>query len=103
VKKGNPWSVYLNVVQQKIEQSTDVLKAIISPMMHERDVQWPPRDPDTVKSMEKVKTHLPNFFCIHLVCLGLYLHFAMVFVIAITNKMNCEHVIVSTKIQTSLQ
>ncbi|XP_066397602.1 uncharacterized protein [Miscanthus floridulus] len=38
---------------QKIEQSTDVLKAIISPVMHEGDVQWPPRGPDTLKLMEK--------------------------------------------------
>ncbi|KAL6655180.1 hypothetical protein ACP70R_006006 [Stipagrostis hirtigluma subsp. patula] len=39
---------------QKIEQSTDVLKAIISPAMHEGDdVKWPPRDPDTLKLMEK--------------------------------------------------
>ncbi|CAL5087192.1 unnamed protein product [Urochloa decumbens] len=38
---------------QKIEQSTDVLKAIISPVMHEGEVKWPPRDPDTVKLMEK--------------------------------------------------
>jgi hypothetical protein len=73
-------------VQQKIEQSTDVLKAIISPVMHERGVQLPPRDLDTIKLMEKVKTHLPNFFCIHLVGLGLYLHFAMVFVTAIISK-----------------
>ncbi|WVZ65657.1 hypothetical protein U9M48_014984 [Paspalum notatum var. saurae] len=38
---------------QKIEQSTDVLKAIISPAMHEGDVKWPPREPDTLKLMEK--------------------------------------------------
>ncbi|CAD6224111.1 unnamed protein product [Miscanthus lutarioriparius] len=42
---------------QKIEQSTDVLKAIISPVMHEGDVQWPPRGPDTLKLMEKEITH----------------------------------------------
>ncbi|KAL6846718.1 hypothetical protein ACP4OV_024166 [Aristida adscensionis] len=38
---------------QKIEQSTDVLKAIISPAMHDGEVTWPPRDPDTLKLMEK--------------------------------------------------
>ncbi|KAK8460200.1 hypothetical protein SEVIR_2G295250v4 [Setaria viridis] len=38
---------------QKIEQSTDVLKEIISPAIHEGDVKWPPRDPDTLKLMEK--------------------------------------------------
>ncbi|XP_025804484.1 uncharacterized protein LOC112883399 isoform X5 [Panicum hallii] len=38
---------------QKIEQSTDVLKAIISPAMHEGDVKWPPKEPDTLKLMEK--------------------------------------------------
>ncbi|XP_039796103.1 uncharacterized protein LOC120661345 isoform X2 [Panicum virgatum] len=38
---------------QKIEQSTDVLKAIISPVMHEGDVKWPPREPGTLKLMEK--------------------------------------------------
>ncbi|XP_062194227.1 uncharacterized protein LOC133897497 isoform X2 [Phragmites australis] len=43
---------------QKIEQSTDVLKAIISPAMHEgEDVKWPPRDPDTLKLMEKEISH----------------------------------------------
>ncbi|XP_022679923.1 uncharacterized protein LOC101764404 [Setaria italica] len=36
-----------------IEQSTDVLKEIISPAIHEGDVKWPPRDPDTLKLMEK--------------------------------------------------
>ncbi|PUZ71671.1 hypothetical protein GQ55_2G332100 [Panicum hallii var. hallii] len=38
---------------QKIEQSTDVLKAIISPAMHEGDVNWPPKEPDTLELMEK--------------------------------------------------
>ena len=45
-------------MQQKIEQSTDVLKAIISPVMHEGDVKWPPREPGTLKLMEKVRPHL---------------------------------------------
>ncbi|KAF8700974.1 hypothetical protein HU200_033865 [Digitaria exilis] len=43
----------IHKTDQKIEQSTDVLKAIISPAMHEGDVKWPPRDPDTIKLMEK--------------------------------------------------
>ncbi|GJN34452.1 hypothetical protein PR202_gb23114 [Eleusine coracana subsp. coracana] len=43
---------------QKIEQSTDVLKLIISPAMREgEDVKWPPRDPDTLKLMEKEISH----------------------------------------------
>jgi len=51
-------------MQQKIDQSTDVLKAIISPVMHEGDVQWPPRGPDTLKLMEKVWSHLyPIVLC----------------------------------------
>ncbi|XP_014755596.1 uncharacterized protein LOC100840747 isoform X5 [Brachypodium distachyon] len=38
---------------EKIEQSTDVLKAIISPVMQEgEDVMWPPRDPEALKLME---------------------------------------------------
>ncbi|KAM0861294.1 hypothetical protein ACQ4PT_016510 [Festuca glaucescens] len=39
---------------EKIEQSTDVLKAIISPVMQEgEDVMWPPRNPEALKLMEK--------------------------------------------------
>jgi hypothetical protein len=39
---------------EKIEQSTDVLKAIISPVMHEgENATWPPRDPEALKLMEK--------------------------------------------------
>uniref|UniRef100_A0A0D9XFZ3 Uncharacterized protein n=1 Tax=Leersia perrieri TaxID=77586 RepID=A0A0D9XFZ3_9ORYZ len=39
---------------EKIEQSTDVLKAIISPVMHEgEDATWPPRDPEALKLMEE--------------------------------------------------
>jgi len=66
-------------MQQKIEQSTDVLKAIISPVMHEGDVKWPPREPGTLKLMEKVRSHLSLFFCIPSAGLGHYLHFVMVF------------------------
>lgn len=76
-------------MQQKIEQSTDVLKAILSPVMHEGDVKWPPRDPETVKLMEKVRPHLSLVFCLLSVGLGFYLHFAIVFVTllsAIINK-----------------
>ncbi|TVU10147.1 hypothetical protein EJB05_43658, partial [Eragrostis curvula] len=43
---------------QKIDQSTDVLKAILSPALREgEDVKWPPRDPDTLKLMEKEISH----------------------------------------------
>ncbi|KAG8057529.1 hypothetical protein GUJ93_ZPchr0002g25405 [Zizania palustris] len=39
---------------EKIEQSTDVLKAIISPVMHEgEEAKWPPSDPVALKLMEK--------------------------------------------------
>lgn len=39
---------------EKIEQSTDVLKAIISPVMQEgEDVMWPPRNPEALRLMEK--------------------------------------------------
>jgi uncharacterized membrane protein YagU involved in acid resistance len=49
------------VVQEKIEQSTDVLKAILSPIMQEgEDVMWPPRNPEALKLMEKVS---PSLFC----------------------------------------
>ncbi|CAN6218495.1 unnamed protein product, partial [Urochloa humidicola] len=57
---GNVMNIVDRLVQktdQKIEQSTDVLKAIITPVMHEGDVKWPPRDPDTVKLMEKEISH----------------------------------------------
>uniref|UniRef100_A0A452YJV5 Uncharacterized protein n=1 Tax=Aegilops tauschii subsp. strangulata TaxID=200361 RepID=A0A452YJV5_AEGTS len=40
--------------QEKIEQSTDVLKAIISPVMNEgEDAMWPPRNPEALILMEK--------------------------------------------------
>uniref|UniRef100_A0A452YJY0 Uncharacterized protein n=1 Tax=Aegilops tauschii subsp. strangulata TaxID=200361 RepID=A0A452YJY0_AEGTS len=39
---------------EKIEQSTDVLKAIISPVMNEgEDAMWPPRNPEALILMEK--------------------------------------------------
>uniref|UniRef100_A0ACD5TJ60 Uncharacterized protein n=2 Tax=Avena sativa TaxID=4498 RepID=A0ACD5TJ60_AVESA len=39
---------------EKIEQSTDVLKAIISPVMHEgEEAMWPPRNPEALELMEK--------------------------------------------------
>ncbi|XP_040383246.1 uncharacterized protein LOC102710330 isoform X2 [Oryza brachyantha] len=39
---------------EKIEQSTDVLKAIISPVMQEGEgATWPPRDLEALKLMEK--------------------------------------------------
>ncbi|CAN6198668.1 unnamed protein product [Urochloa humidicola] len=55
---GNVMNIVDRLVQKTdIEQSTDVLKAIITPVMHEGDVKWPPRDPDTVKLMEKEISH----------------------------------------------
>lgn len=39
---------------EKIEQSTDVLKAIISPVMREgEEVKWPPKDPEVLELMDK--------------------------------------------------
>ncbi|KAF3325002.1 hypothetical protein FCM35_KLT11159 [Carex littledalei] len=40
--------------EEKIETSTDVLKAILNPVMDEhREISWPPRDPEVLKLMEK--------------------------------------------------
>lgn len=39
---------------EKIESSTDVLKEILKPVVHEEEeISWPPRDPDALKLMEK--------------------------------------------------
>ena len=90
-------------MQQKIEQSTDVLKAIISPVMHEGDVKWPPREPDTLKLMEKVRPHLSLFFFIPSDGLGHYLHFVMVFICYLQQKkMHCENVVANVIPQTYL-
>jgi hypothetical protein len=75
-------------MQQKIEQSTDVLKEIISPAMHEGDVKWPPRDPDTLKLMEKVRPQLYLCFCILSVGDVLYMHSVMVSVFAVPVKIS---------------
>lgn len=41
--------------QEKIESATDVLKAILHPVMDEHEeISWPPRDPEALKLMEKV-------------------------------------------------
>ncbi|CAH9124415.1 unnamed protein product [Cuscuta epithymum] len=40
--------------QEKIESDTDVLKAILRPVVHEEeDVFWPPRDPEALSLLEK--------------------------------------------------
>lgn len=42
-------------MQEKIESATDVLKAILNPVVHEEEeISWPPRDPEALKLMEKV-------------------------------------------------
>ena len=42
-------------LQEKIESATDVLKAILKPVVDEvEEIPWPPRDPETLKLMEKV-------------------------------------------------
>ncbi|ESR36661.1 hypothetical protein KPL70_022874 [Citrus sinensis] len=39
---------------EKIESATDVLKAILKPVVHEEEeISWPPRDPEALKLMEK--------------------------------------------------
>ncbi|KAJ4716589.1 Laminin subunit alpha-1 [Melia azedarach] len=39
---------------EKIESSTDILKAILKPVVHvEEEISWPPRDPEALKLMEK--------------------------------------------------
>lgn len=39
-----------------------MLKAIISPVMHEgENATWPPRDPEALKLMEKVRTNIAIF------------------------------------------
>ncbi|KAH9696432.1 hypothetical protein KPL71_023160 [Citrus sinensis] len=41
---------------EKIESATDVLKAILKPVVHEEEeISWPPRDPEALKLMEKSK------------------------------------------------
>ncbi|KAJ1693138.1 hypothetical protein LUZ63_009836 [Rhynchospora breviuscula] len=40
--------------EEKIETATDVLKAILNPIMDEHEeITWPPRDPEALKLMEK--------------------------------------------------
>jgi hypothetical protein len=76
-------------MQQKIEQSTDVLKSIISPAMHEGDVTWPPRDLDTLKLMEKVNPHL-SLFSAHSV--NAPFKRILLYSLYVTQKMCCESV-----------
>ncbi|XP_030468564.2 uncharacterized protein LOC115687222 isoform X2 [Syzygium oleosum] len=39
---------------EKIESSTDVLKAILKPAVDEKEeIRWPPRDPEALKAMEE--------------------------------------------------
>ncbi|OAY77824.1 hypothetical protein ACMD2_03220 [Ananas comosus] len=43
-----------NPREEKIESATDVLKAILHPVMDEHEeISWPPRDPEALKLMEK--------------------------------------------------
>lgn len=42
-------------LQEKIEASTDVLKAILKPVVDEvEEISWPVRDPEALSLMEKV-------------------------------------------------
>ena len=48
--------LYLPTHQEKIESSTDVLKDILKPVVDEvEEIRWPPRDPEALKQMEKVR------------------------------------------------
>lgn len=41
--------------QEKIESATDILKAILKPVVDgAQEVSWPPRDPEALKLMEEV-------------------------------------------------
>lgn len=42
-------------LQEKIDSSTDVLKAILEPVLDEvEEISWPVRDPEALSLMEKV-------------------------------------------------
>lgn len=44
----------VNMTQEKIESSTDVLKAILRPVVEGvEEISWPPRDPHAINQMEK--------------------------------------------------
>lgn len=45
----------LQSAQEKIESATDVLKAILKPVIdEEEEIPWPPRDPDALVLMQNV-------------------------------------------------
>lgn len=47
--------VALPSLQEKIESATDVLKAILNPVVdEEEEITWPPRDPEALVLMQKV-------------------------------------------------
>ncbi|KAL0356668.1 UNVERIFIED_CONTAM: hypothetical protein Scaly_1352500 [Sesamum calycinum] len=39
--------------KEKIESATDVLKAILKPVVNEEEIEWPPRDPEALILMQK--------------------------------------------------
>lgn len=50
-------------LQEKIDSATDVLKGILKPVVDDVvEIQWPPRDPESLKLMEKVS---PFSFCLN--------------------------------------
>lgn len=55
------------VLQEKIESSTDVLEGILKPVVgEEEEIPWPPRDPEALKIMEKVRVILLiSFSCLY--------------------------------------
>lgn len=56
------WQYHLPL-QEKIESSTDILKAILKPVVHvEEEISWPPRDPEALKLMEKVNICSASFY-----------------------------------------
>lgn len=46
---------FLLPLQEKIESATDILKAVLKPVVdEEKEIVWPPTDPEALKLMEKV-------------------------------------------------
>lgn len=51
-------------LQEKIEASTDVLKAILKPVVDEvEEISWPLRDPGALSRMEKVCLVILSYLC----------------------------------------
>lgn len=52
----------LQSTQEKIESATDVLKAILKPVVdEEEEIPWPPRDSEALLLMQKVYPFICTF------------------------------------------